>query len=451
LYVDKEFRGAIGGDKNRSRYIYEGLQEMYNTNLCIIGNENPAFQKDGALVLTPLRRSSPLLPDAIMCFDKSEQKRFGDFIAAKEISTLFFRTIALAGLALYAKKRFPNLRIIIDADLILSRLMDQAWKKNPSLVSRYYLIQRFKLENYESRLYRKDITFLFSNADEVKQLQEKFPQGTIIYLPNTTDVKPETPSAGEEGTILFYGAMDSTANAEGYRYIHDTLYHLIGETLEKNNYVIKIVGKGCETLPQSRYERIQVAGRADSIEAAILESAFVLLPIFIASGTNTRVIETAMTGRAIITTPLGIEGLIGQHNESFVANNAVQMAEIVTNHINNRELRLENAQRLQTQIVDSFSQDRFKENLKSIATQKSTRSYTLLHVPRRFTKNSWGGTETVILNTAKKLTDLGYNSQIYTSKALDSRSFDKIDEIAIRRFDYFYPFFGLDWGAKACI
>lgn len=66
-----------------------------------------------------------------------------------------------------------------------------------------------------------------------------------------------------------------------------------------------------------------------------------------------------------------------------------------------------------------------------------------MHIPRRFTQNSWGGTETVVISSANALKPLGYESCIYTSKALDSTPQESIDSVNIKRFDYFYPFFGL--------
>ena len=49
--------------------------------------------------------------------------------------------------------------------------------------------------------------------------------------------------------------------------------------------------------------------RPESIERAIAESQFVLLPLRIASGTRTRILEAAAVGRAVVTTTIGAEGL----------------------------------------------------------------------------------------------------------------------------------------------
>jgi len=81
----------------------------------------------------------------------------------------------------------------------------------------------------------------------------------------------------------------------------------------------------------------------------------------------------------------------------------------------------------------------------------------VIHVPRRFVAEKWGGTETVIVGTTKRLPDFGYSSEIITpgifadpasvNNFRQARSakpvMDSYEGIPITRFNYFYPFFGL--------
>jgi glycosyltransferase involved in cell wall biosynthesis len=58
-------------------------------------------------------------------------------------------------------------------------------------------------------------------------------------------------------------------------------------------------------------------------------------------------------------------------------------------------------------------------------------------------KNEWGGTETVILETCSRLKQFGNEVKIFTTNVLADRQFERIDDIEIRRFSYFYPYLGL--------
>jgi len=60
------------------------------------------------------------------------------------------------------------------------------------------------------------------------------------------------------------------------------------------------------------------------------------------------------------------------------------------------------------------------------------------HIPRRFTPLAWGGTETLIAESAQRSRSAGCDPIILTSMALDSAPRDRAGDIAIERFHYRY-------------
>jgi len=68
---------------------------------------------------------------------------------------------------------------------------------------------------------------------------------------------------------------------------------------------------------------------------------------------------------------------------------------------------------------------------------------TIIHVPRRFVVEEWGGTETVILETSRQQQKEGWHPEIFTSMALAESHHENIGGVPVKRFDYCYPFFGL--------
>jgi glycosyltransferase involved in cell wall biosynthesis len=66
-----------------------------------------------------------------------------------------------------------------------------------------------------------------------------------------------------------------------------------------------------------------------------------------------------------------------------------------------------------------------------------------IQVPRRFTVDEWGGTETTVLQTSRAMKSLGHDTRIFTSLALSSRREELVEGIPIRRFPYVYPFLGM--------
>ncbi|MEI7910992.1 MAG: glycosyltransferase family 4 protein [Verrucomicrobiota bacterium] len=67
----------------------------------------------------------------------------------------------------------------------------------------------------------------------------------------------------------------------------------------------------------------------------------------------------------------------------------------------------------------------------------------ILHIPRRFALDEWGGTESVIYNLCKQQRAAGYQAEIHTSRALAPTPAEVWRDIRIRRYRYCYPFLGL--------
>jgi len=67
----------------------------------------------------------------------------------------------------------------------------------------------------------------------------------------------------------------------------------------------------------------------------------------------------------------------------------------------------------------------------------------VIHVPRRFAQDVWGGTESVILNLCRQQAAVGLEPQIHTSLALSKTKSEVWKNIPIRRYNYRYPYLGL--------
>jgi len=75
----------------------------------------------------------------------------------------------------------------------------------------------------------------------------------------------------------------------------------------------------------------------------------------------------------------------------------------------------------------------------------------IAHVVRRFAFEEWGGTETVVWNTAKHLKEHGIESVICATKACSAAGDEVRENIPIRRFDYFYPYWPLSPEARKAL
>jgi glycosyltransferase involved in cell wall biosynthesis len=67
----------------------------------------------------------------------------------------------------------------------------------------------------------------------------------------------------------------------------------------------------------------------------------------------------------------------------------------------------------------------------------------ILHIPRRFSQDEWGGTEAVITNLCEAQLEMGMRPEIHTSLALSKSKKEEFRGFPVYRYDYCYPFIGL--------
>ena len=72
-----------------------------------------------------------------------------------------------------------------------------------------------------------------------------------------------------------------------------------------------------------------------------------------------------------------------------------------------------------------------------------TKAHRIIHVPRRFVLDEWGGTETVLAEMVAQQRRQGWQPEIHTSQALSRVRAELWRDVPIRRYSYCYPFFGL--------
>ena len=71
-----------------------------------------------------------------------------------------------------------------------------------------------------------------------------------------------------------------------------------------------------------------------------------------------------------------------------------------------------------------------------------------IQLAKRFVREDWGGAETVILETSKRLLDAGHQTEVFCTMATAENETDNVEGLMVRRFPYFYPYLGLKEESK---
>jgi len=352
LYIDVPFAGATGGDKNRSRFIWETLISNFDADLLLIKrfehpdektNPHSEYKK---LFLLKTKKWIFFSPKIIFCFSRSKIKRFKDILQNGKYEIVFFRFASPSRLAAIVSKTLPDSKIVIDIDMLFSRLSELSWNLNPTFKNRYYLIEKIKQQVYEKKLFNLPYTFLFTNFIEKKIVENKYVEksakGDFDILPNVMKEISLKEIPEKENCILFFGGLSSAANEDAFKYLISYIYPLISQKLGDKKIFVNIVGRNPTPiyeylLKKNEIKNIKIIGEVPDINLEIAKALFVVLPLRIASGTRTRILEVANLKVAVITTSIGAEGFDFSEDEIIIKDSAEELAEEIINLIDNPE------------------------------------------------------------------------------------------------------------------
>ena len=318
LYVDTPFQGIMGGDKNRSQYLWELLSSQYDADLLLVKTgdyltrpmpPHSGFRKSFSLTTKPAALHQAR---AIHHFHRTQIQKFEKVLLSEQYEIVVFRFLSCFKLAEIAGELLPQAEIAIDVDMLFSRISELAWSQDPGIHNRYHLLEMLKLKAFEKKAFEYDYKFFFTNPTERRMAigERGLAAENALLCPNVMPcLSPSAETIPPENRILFFGSLGSVANRDAFDYLKREIYPLVEADLESAGAWLSIAGKAGGDLSTEGCPRLELLGEVEDMASVIAASRFVVLPLRIASGTRTRILEAAAACKAVITTSLGLEGL----------------------------------------------------------------------------------------------------------------------------------------------
>lgn len=132
----------------------------------------------------------------------------------------------------------------------------------------------------------------------------------VEVLANGVDVEYFTPrtSIPERGYLLFTGLMNYEPNVEAVRYFATEILPAVSRV--HPGAVLHIVGANpSREVCELASEHVVVHGAVPDVRPYYERAAVVVVPLLHGGGTRLKILEAAASGKGIVTTSLGVEGL----------------------------------------------------------------------------------------------------------------------------------------------
>ena len=164
----------------------------------------------------------------------------------------------------------------------------------------------------EARVSRSFDHVLTVSEEDQQTIRHEFGINHVSTLPTGVDTDFFCPSGNgpQPGRLAFVGSMDWDPNEDGVVWFLENIYPLIRHTVPNASFVV--VGRN----PSSRLRAIaartpavEITGWVPDVRPYLSQAEVVVVPLRIGGGTRIKIPEAMAMGKAVVSTPIGAEGL----------------------------------------------------------------------------------------------------------------------------------------------
>jgi glycosyltransferase involved in cell wall biosynthesis len=194
------------------------------------------------------------------------------------------------------------------------------------------------------------------------------PRANVRVAQNTATVFGELPDSGS-ATAIFVGMAHYPPNREAILWLAHEVWPRVVSTLPGARLLI--VGDGTRSLPiPEGAKQIDVMDFVPDLETVYRAARLVTCPIRRGSGTRIKIIEAAINGRAVVSTPIGAEGLLFEDgSEILLADDAATFARRCIEVLGDPPRAAAIGRAAQHRARDLYSQERVTSELVALCRQ----------------------------------------------------------------------------------
>jgi len=274
------------------------------------------------LALDYLRRFPSSAPYAVSKFASPEVRRLvAEWDAARRFDVAVCDFLS-ASLNFPRETRTPTVLFQHNVESALWRR--QADHAPDALRRAAYKIEAAKMLRYERDAVRRFRHVIAVSDNDRRLMSEMTEASRITVVPTGVDIRKYSAGdaaggidAGGAALVVFLGSMDWEPNIDGVEYFCRDVWPRVLEAVPAARF--RVVGR--DPHPRVRRlasESVEITGTVPSVVEHLRAADVVVVPLRVGGGTRLKIFEAMATGKAVVSTTIGAEGLDVTHGEDIL-------------------------------------------------------------------------------------------------------------------------------------
>lgn len=169
-----------------------------------------------------------------------------------------------------------------------------------------------KLADYERTVAPRYDANLMMSFDDARLLEQRAPGVTTAVVPNGVDTEYFTPGPIDEQqpAVVYTGGMNMLANRDAVLHFIEAIWPRVTAAVPAVRFFAVGQDPPAELQEAARRDpRIVVTGKVPDIRPFVRQSAVYIVPIRVGGGTRLKVLDAMASGKALVSTSIGCEGI----------------------------------------------------------------------------------------------------------------------------------------------
>lgn len=179
-----------------------------------------------------------------------------------------------------------------------------------------------RIRRYTLDQYRRMTDVLFLSTTDAHLAQHDLPdfdRGLVIPMGLMLDEYPTPIAPPRPDRVLFFGSFRHQPNVDALRFLLQDVWPRILQA--RPQATLDLMGTGIPTWARQLAQQlsgIRVLGFQPDIRPALAEASVVIAPLRFGSGVKIKILESMALGKAVVTTPIGAEGIKAEAGTEFI-------------------------------------------------------------------------------------------------------------------------------------
>lgn len=237
----------------------------------------------------------------------------------------------------------PTLPSVLFQHNVESSLWERRARTEASLLRKMvYRIEAAKMLRYERDTIRRFHHVIAVSDHDRKLMAAMDPNCEITVVPTGVDTEkysPAPPSTAEPPVVVFTGSMDWEPNIDAVTYFCSDIWPKI--LAEFPDARFQVVGRDPRpSVKKLASASVEITGTVASVDDYLRRATVVVVPLRAGGGTRLKIFEAMATGKAVVSTTVGAEGLDVTHGQDLIlADDAVGFADSILHLLRDHEVR----------------------------------------------------------------------------------------------------------------